>query len=346
MKIGYILAIIGLLVSCGKSDSGGDDNSSPKPKDGKDGVGNLTTPETLGPWKYVDSKTDVRLNDTALPLVTNQVLAVGDAGTFLESNDNGLTWQKRAVGTDRNLNVIRQVNQIIYVAGDSIFLLSTDEGKTFAQVAGIDFVVRSIAVTTSEDGAFIAVGDKGRVARASLKNISLDKIKAEDLVWESVAVDAASDLTGVSFSFANAIIVGKGGFVASSKDIGKSFVRDSGARTNLDFLAIDDEFMAGNGIFAKRFTPSGWPSGSISWRVKESSDLPLIRALWCTIDCMAVGENGDGVTILKISDEGNITSIEAKNLHTRFYSIENLYNGGQIAVGDSGKILLKDRQQQ
>jgi len=327
-----------LLFSCGTDKKKNNDGPNGRSNDGGDTLGDPQISEALGTWRYVDSGTTEKLNSVVMPFI------VGDKGTLLKSDDHGETWQKRDLGTNHDLNVIKQVNNVIYIAGDNVFLLSTDGGGTFEQVPGIDFVVRDVSFTGGGGvgSTFVAVGDGGQVARAN-SDIDINLIKAGDLEWKKIVVAGSTDLTGISLQFSQGKIVGKGGFVAISQDAGQSFNPDEGARTDLDFFTIDGDFMAGNGMFARRYTPSGWPVGSISWEIAKSSDLPLIRQLWCLAECMAVGERNTGAMIVRISAVGVLLETEVSKLRTRLNSIRNR-NGGLIAVGAAGKILIREHQ--
>lgn len=327
MKLPYYLIILWCFLACGGS----------KDSDEKE------SQENFGVWRQIPSPTTENLFDTTR-LFNDDLLVVGSNGTLLNSNDGGKNWKKIDLETKKNLNVVKMVNSLVYIGGDSIFLLSIDEGKTFSQVSGIDFEINDMGFTSSDDGAFIVVGSKGNIARASFKGKKLEEIRAQDLQWQKIDSETEEGLNGISLSFNRGIIAGNNGFITVTEDTGMSFSFDTNSTVKSSFLTIDDEYLAGDKFFARRYTPNGFPVGSIAWENKTGTSLPVFKDLLCISNCLALGKFSDGFAIFNISETGEILEMEATKINSPLNSIGYAADQGYITVGDEGKILLRAKK--
>ena len=88
-------------------------------------------------WVKLNSGTNLNLTGVAV-LDSNLVIVIGEKGTMLKTTDSGKSWQKIDLNIDNDLNVISNrnlfnvSNHTIAVAGDSVFAISLDSGKTWS----------------------------------------------------------------------------------------------------------------------------------------------------------------------------------------------------------------------
>lgn len=335
-KIAFVV-LIGLTASCGAKSSG--HNDAPKPN--RTGSG----PETLGKWERHDTNTSANLNSVSY-IYDIGVIAVGDGGTVIVSPDQGLTWAQRDLGTKENLYKIAWVNNVVYIAGDNTILMSKDNGKNFVAAGNVTGKIRDIVFASSDANpvSFWAVGSDGLVLNATSTS-KLENLKPESLAWTKVDVPDAGNLTGVTFSFRNGLIVGEGGFIAETRDDGKTFSRVTSVSTKANLLTVDgSETIGGEGVLIRRNPINGMPSGSYHWAQYESTDLPTIRDLACISDCMAVGSTASGATILKYSTDENGSLDNGVPEASSIYDQLNAITWGPsryIAVGANGAFLSR-----
>jgi photosystem II stability/assembly factor-like uncharacterized protein len=85
-------------------------------------------------------------------------IAVGSRGAVLTSAD-GVDWVARESATEDNLNAVAVFGSDIYAVGESIILLSTDHGETWAVKARPDFPGNAVAADSSRVIVMGTVGD-------------------------------------------------------------------------------------------------------------------------------------------------------------------------------------------
>lgn len=93
--------------------------------------------------------------------------AVGQSGLILQSPDHGKTWCSIVSGTDSNLlGVASLPGGKTLISGIRAMLLSTDDGKSWNKLSGLDLHVAWYGgAATATDGAFIAAGQSGNILR-------------------------------------------------------------------------------------------------------------------------------------------------------------------------------------
>src|SRR5262249_21024170 len=88
---------------------------------------------------------------------------VGASGTLLYTNDGGHSWAAQTIPTGADLRAIAtQDAGPVFVAGDGVFLTSTDTGAHWASLG--DGVTKFRSVAAAQQGTTVlAVSDDGRV---------------------------------------------------------------------------------------------------------------------------------------------------------------------------------------
>ena len=110
--------------------------------------------------------------------------------------------------------------------------------------------------------------------------------------------------------------------------------------TRADIFAVDNSVMGGDGVLLKRSSINGAPAGSYQWRLVEKSDLPIIRGLYCTSDCIAVGDDNSGSNIITVDSDGELLDEQAWGIKTTLRAVVR-YTMRSHAVGDDGTILSR-----
>jgi photosystem II stability/assembly factor-like uncharacterized protein len=93
---------------------------------GLDGALAVRAPAT-GAWRRMPSRVAHRLNDVATP-DDQHVIAVGDAGTILQSTDGGRSFVPSASGTHASLFAVWAAGPTVLAAGSEGTLLRSDDG--------------------------------------------------------------------------------------------------------------------------------------------------------------------------------------------------------------------------
>ncbi len=312
--------------SCGKKETKG--------SDGSDSV------VSTGGWIKIDSGTTESLNDISFRN-SNRVYVVGNSGTFLVSDDGGNTWKKHETfSSEADLTVISWVNEVVYVAGQDSVFVSKDGGNSFQDIG--EAVEGRILDMTYNTGAFWAVGEKGIVWKGTIDGDleSFDPLKTK---WEKVDLGIIADLNGLSFSFSRGLIVGDGGTVLETTDGGKTF--ENVGKTTDDLKTIDSDVFAGPQSLFYYGGIDGAPAYAVKWITRKNSAYPNFVDIDCIVDCLALGESGDGSTILLISDLNPADSNKkgGEILETLVKGVKPQLNAlaahKKIAVGKKGLIV-------
>ncbi len=117
-----------------------------------------------------------------LAILKDRLLAVGDEGTILVSEDAGATWKKTDTGSTRNLRAVASGAAVVAVGADGTALVSRDGGAPWKPVsAGGPDSFLSVAALGDR---FIAVGENG-LARSAAAKALLDS-KPIDLAPKKV----------------------------------------------------------------------------------------------------------------------------------------------------------------
>lgn len=107
----------------------------------------------------------------------SRLLAVGDGGAIVSSDDRGETWKARASGCAQDLFAVASAAQAALAVGDKeTTLLSSDGGQTWKRTSsGAGGAFLAVAVLGD---AFLIVGDGGMARRASTKALLAAKAAA------------------------------------------------------------------------------------------------------------------------------------------------------------------------
>jgi photosystem II stability/assembly factor-like uncharacterized protein len=261
---------------CKKSPSGGGGGGGGVWVVGADGLMAAVNGDgTLGQSYHLDST--VTLNNIACRFL-GEAWVVGDAGTVLYTSDAGTTWTTQTVPVHSDLYALAtQDAGPIYVAGDGVFLTSTNTGTSWTQLAEpANF--RSLAaaqlgetvLAISTDGGVwsyanstltrianvpganaIALSPDGQTAVIAGNGLALSTDAGH--TWTSIAVNAQFEDVAVLDDDGTAVAVGNEGAIAQlsfgnvslqhvgTADLHTVHVSDAGDYANqIGFAAGDD----------------------------------------------------------------------------------------------------------
>jgi photosystem II stability/assembly factor-like uncharacterized protein len=158
LKVAILCVALTAAVGCKKNTSGG----------GGGGTGWLVGRDALmenvtqdGVAKPYDlGATDTTLNGIACRY-SGEAWVVGSTGTLLYTNDGGKSWSAQSVPTAADLRTLAtQDFGPVFVAGDGVFLTSTDTGAHWTSLGDGVTSFRSMAAA-QEGSTVLAVSDKG-----------------------------------------------------------------------------------------------------------------------------------------------------------------------------------------
>jgi photosystem II stability/assembly factor-like uncharacterized protein len=308
--------------------------------------------EDLGDWQRRESPVMDDLNDVTFTSFHRdgqpalRGIIVGDGGTVLVSEDKGASWHRQEIATSADLHVIRWVNDVVYVGGDGVVLMSRDAGRSFAVAGDVGIHVRDMAYhpdpSSAGVGTFWAVGDQGAVRAARLGSQGLEGIDPAALRWEPVDVGTTADLRSIDFDFLGGLIVGEGGLILESFD-GRTFAQATGVSTKAELYVVRDGLIGGERSIMRRSPLDGAPGRALHWSARESSELPAIRDVVqpCLDRCLAVAADSEGSLILELdTEDGTVAARLASGIAVELRAIARVA-GSDWIVGEGGTLLTR-----
>jgi photosystem II stability/assembly factor-like uncharacterized protein len=244
---------------------------------------------------------------------------VGERGLLLRTFDAGETWDAVDVGSSATLRAVavgESASDIVYVAGDGIFLRSSDSADTFEPIAGASRAWQSLATDHTGAVALLVDGDGAIWRYEALSGALVEVVPPAAL--RSVAMTA--DGTSVA-------AVGEAGALWRSDDGGVSWRREDlgadGVRLRDVWITRDRTVVAVGdaGLIARRTA-----DGTVSVQHPVTATL---RALHVGISghSFAAGDSG---TILLSHDAGKTwTRIDA-GIHATINALDEIGPEGHL----------------
>jgi photosystem II stability/assembly factor-like uncharacterized protein len=299
-------------------------------------------------------------------------LAVGDAGTILQSTDGGVSWQRRPSDTSDDLKAVTcpTSTTCLAVGGrtqypdqsvSSTIVASVDGGATWHRRARATSNAL-LGVVCPAARACIAVGDAGTILASADGGVT----------WHSRASGTTYDLDGVACPALWCLAVGGNlgmpgaGTIVGSPDDGASWQTllagsNNGPYSDLYAVACPradlcvavgqytDGLALGEGDMLLG-TPGG-SAWSYPYRVSDHTALPTsttdLYGITCPSSkaCLAVGdgdnlsEPGDGGTIVSSGDGGATWQNRPSGTGNQLYAVTCPSSRACLAVGANGTIL-------
>lgn len=258
-------------------------------------------------WKKIASGTTKNINAVTYATNTN-IIAVGDSGLILRSQNTGTTFSIIASGTFKNLNdVVFIDNSKGFIVGDGGTILKTlNGGLTWSQVtSNTNFDLNSIDFSGTNA---IAVGSNGTILKSTNSGTS----------WTAQTPFTIYLFSKVHFATANvAVISGSNGLLIRSKDAGDNWtIMNSSANKSLSDFAFypnsTSMIFVGNAGLKMACDTS---FVSISESTISNQWLNAIHHINNSDTCFAVGKNATILYSIKGGSFQNVTSIVTEDLN-------------------------------
>jgi photosystem II stability/assembly factor-like uncharacterized protein len=198
----------------------------------------------------------------------NEAFVVGNHGTLLYTNDGGSSWNTKAVPTTANLRTLgTQDFGPVFIAGDGVFMASTDSGASWKSLGDGSANFRSLAaaqdaetvLAVSEGGGLWRVENQQLVANGSMAGaraiaVTPDGVSAvvvgDNLIarssdgghtWSPLALAEGAQFDSVRIDGdGEAIAVGAAGALAHISAVGKVTIQHLGT-ADLHAIHISDD---------------------------------------------------------------------------------------------------------
>jgi photosystem II stability/assembly factor-like uncharacterized protein len=221
---------------------------------------------------------------------------VGDRGTLLYTDDAGASWRPQAVPTTAHLRALATQNfGPVYVAGDGVFLTSTDTGAHWTSLGDGTTHFRAMAAAQDAE-TVLAIDDDGGLWAVETSEGKPRLVKRDQLAGARAVAVTPDGLT--------AIVVGDG-MLARSSDAGRTWVQQTTSeRVRYDDVRIDQAGQATAVGAGGAVAHLGIDGSQVIQRV-GSKDLHTVHLAEVGEDYEAVGyAAGDGGDIWITRDGG------------------------------------------
>jgi photosystem II stability/assembly factor-like uncharacterized protein len=202
--------------------------------------------------------------------IANRVVAVGDRGYIVYSDDNGATWKRAKSPVAPLLTAVDFVDmkQGWAVGHDSVILASSDAGETWTQqfsapseqrpLLGVLFLDRSTGFAVGAYGAFYDTADGGKTWTAR-------KVIADDKHLNAIVKAGEGKL----------LILGEAGTILLSADAGKTWNATPSPYKGSLFgaLVADDGALVAFGLRGRIFRSS---DGGKTWKQVENASVATL----------------------------------------------------------------------
>jgi photosystem II stability/assembly factor-like uncharacterized protein len=159
---------------------------------------------------------------------SGEAWVVGTHGTLLYTSDAGASWRPQPVPTSAELRALAtQDAGPVFVAGDGVFLASSDTGQHWAELSDGTVSFRSIAAAQQADGV-LALSEDGRLF--TVDNNQLQQ-RGNFAGARALAISPDGQL---------ALVVGDG-MISRSTDGGVSWQPLTGGTANFDAVRIGED---------------------------------------------------------------------------------------------------------
>lgn len=222
----------------------------------------------MSAWTEAESGVSVDLRGAAAS--ANAFVVVGDLGTILRSTD-GISWVEKTSGTSEKLNAIVYANEIFLVVGENNTVLSSDDDGVTWAAKTLGSPIRDWKAVCYGNGYFLIGGESGRVRRSADNGNTFSSdvtatsfITISGICWSGsrfVAVSGGDQIvyseTGISgwlkvgsSASRQAIAAGNGIVLVSRYDNGDGVIErstDEGSTWQSD--VVDDYYLYGVKMF-------------------------------------------------------------------------------------------------
>ncbi len=262
---------------------------------------------------------------------SNSFTVVGNAGTIIRTNNNGVSWERQFAPTSNNLNGIDyfQSGSAIIVGNKGTILRTSDGGNNWDMVSsGTTTNLTAVKFFNSTEG--IITGWNGLILRTTNSGLN----------WDSIATPTNFRLYSVSFANASSgMAVGDGGTVLKTVNGGLTWsLQTTGTTQSLYDVSYVSSFVAyasgwGGTVIKTTNGGSSWTSiGFFSYIQWGVSFTDANNGIVC----------GD-LNNLKLTTDGGATwsnagAFTSNYMQTNFHCIRFYNSNIGVAVGEYGAI--------
>jgi photosystem II stability/assembly factor-like uncharacterized protein len=252
---------------------------------GAGGAGYAFTVRVATGLVNLNTGTDQRINTTWFSDAQNGFIGTDRGGVRVTIN-GGQTWTTSNTGVTSNINAIRKVGGVLFLAGaNGVICRSTDNGATWtAQTTGTTATFRALAFSSTTSG--FAVGTGGTICIYN------------GTTWVAQSSGTTADLTGVSIVGNTAWAVGAGGVICFYNGTSWSTV-NSGVTvpfSSVSFLRANLGYAVGAGGLICRYNGTTW--------VQVTSGVTAVLRSVVVVNASTIVVSGDGGLILQSIDGG------------------------------------------
>lgn len=262
---------------------------------------------------------------------SNSFTVVGNAGTIIRTNNNGVSWDRQFSPTNNNLNDIDyfQTGTAIIVGNKGTILRTSDSGNNWDLVSsGTTTNLTGVKFYNSTNG--IITGWNGLILRTTNSGLS----------WDSIATPISSRLYSVSFANASSgMAVGDVGVVLKTNDGGLNWIQQT---TGTVQSLYDVSYLSSSVAYA-----SGWggtviktTNGGSSW--SSIGFFSYIQWGVSFADANNGVVSGDQNNLNFTTDGGatwsNAGAFTGPFLQTNFHCVRFYDSNVGVAVGEYGAI--------
>ncbi len=267
----------------------------------------------------------------------NRGIAVGVAGTVLNSTDGGLTWQSEPAFTDLALLGVSCKGERNIVVGQAgtIFVQNTDGWKQVE--SGTEN--RLLSVKTNANGLAFAVGGFGAVLRSTDGGLSWAPV---DFDWQAILNDFLEPhIFDVAVSDQGVVtLVGEFELIVRSEDSGDTWTPVNKADASLSSVHFSD---AENGFaVGQKGRILKTTDGGLTWSVVDAGSPEILLDVWSSTTGEVVIA---GIRELLRSDDFGQTwrSVENGDISVNWYQAVDVATNNDahnaVMVGHSGRIV-------
>ncbi|SHM41070.1 Uncharacterized protein SAMN04488057_101364 [Cyclobacterium lianum] len=296
---------------------------------GKDGT-MLRTDNGGLTFVATNARTGQDLKSAAFRPGTNNVLAVGNSGNLISSNNSGASWAIRLAGRANDYTAVQFTTDLRgYLTGERGLILLTGNG-------GNSFVDRSRPISLAFNSLFFVSNGAGYVSGVNGNIISTTNSGAN---WTTLNPGTIRDVNSLYFfDFNRGFAVGEGGLISKTTNRGVNWETIPAGMNQTDFHDIFF-FNENDGlVIGDQGTVLSSGNGGEDWQQQSVNSTAKLSAIASLDESTAIIVGASG-TVFKTSDRGQSWTRIQTAYNQNFTDVDFLDESVGFITGDAGLIL-------